>query len=274
MNEVERLRAEILTDYQRYTEDDRFNFRCHTQISCFNKCCADVNIFLSPYDILRIKNRLQISSEEFLARYTVMPTDRHQQYPVVLLEMTDAPDKHCPFVSQEQGCTIYEDRPWACRMYPVGLASPGASDASAEDREFYFLIKDSFCRGHEEDQGWTIREWMRNQGVEPYDEMGKRFKEVAMHKWFDTGKDLSPEKIGMFFMVCYNLDAFRRMVFQSSFLEKFEVDESTVERIREDDVELLKFGFRWLKFSLFGEPTVTVRPSVLAEAQAKRRASS
>lgn len=274
INEVERLKAKILTDYQRYTEDDCFRFCCHTQISCFNKCCADVNIFLSPYDILRIKNRLGMSSEQFLARYTLMPTDRHQQYPVVLLEMTDAPDKHCPFVSQEQGCTIYEDRPWACRMYPVGLASPGEGNAAAEDREFYFLIKDIFCRGHEEEQGWTIREWMRNQGVEPYNEMGKRFKEVAMHEWFNNGKDLSPEKIGMFFMVCYNLDEFRRMVFQSSFLEKFEVDESTVERIREDDVELLKFGFRWLKFSLFGEPTITVRPPVLAEAQAKRRASS
>jgi Fe-S-cluster containining protein len=221
---------------------------------------------------MRMKNRLGISSEEFLARYTLMPTDRHQRYPVVLLEMTDTANKHCPFVSQEQGCTMYEDRPWACRMYPVGLASPADEDRAADEKEFFFLIKDTFCRGHEEDQGWTIRDWMRNQEVAPYNEMGKLFKEVAMHKWFKTGKDLSPEQIGMFFMVCYNLDAFRRMVFESSFLERFEVDKSTVERIREDDAELLKFGFQWLKFSLFGEPTISVRPSALAEARAKRGA--
>jgi uncharacterized protein len=268
MKGVERLKAEILNEYPRYTEDHRFSFCCHKQISCFNKCCADVNIFLSPYDILRMKNHLGITSEEFLERYTLMPTDLHQKYPVVLLEMTNAQDKHCPFVSDE-GCTIYENRPWACRMYPVGLASPVDDKSAKEDKEFYFLIKDTFCMGHEEDKGWTIREWIRNQGIEPYNEMGKRFKEVAMHKWFEQGKDLTPEKIGMFFMVCYNLDTFRRMVFQSSFLDKFEVDEALQERIRQDDVELLKFGFDWLKFSLFGEPTMTIKPSVLADEQGR-----
>ncbi len=272
MNGVERLKAEILRDYPRYTEDDRFQFRCHQQISCFNKCCADVNIFLSPYDILRMKSHLGMTSEEFLQRYTLMPTDHHQKYPVVLLEMADSEDKHCPFVSAEEGCTIYEDRPWACRMYPVGLASPGEDNPEAEEKEFYFLIKDTFCMGHEEDKGWTIREWIRNQGIEPYSEMGRRFKEVAMHKWFENGKDLSPEKIEMFFMVCYNLDTFRRMVFESSFLEKFEVDEERQESMRRDDAELLKFGFDWLKFSLFGEPTITIKPSAVAAAKAQATA--
>jgi len=272
MNGVERLKAEILRDYPRYTEDDRFTFCCHKQISCFNMCCADVNIFLSPYDILRMKNHLGMTSEEFLERYTLMPTDQHQKYPVVLLEMTDAKDKHCPFVREEEGCTIYEDRPWACRMYPVGLATPAENDAAAEEKDFYFLIKDTFCRGHEEDKGWTIREWIRNQGVETYNEMGKRFKEVAMHKWFEDGKDLSPQQIDMFFMVCYNLDTFRRMVFESSFLTKFEVDEARREQMRRDDVELLKFGFDWLKFSLFGEPTITVKPSAVAAAKAQSSA--
>ena len=143
-----------------------------------------------------------------------------------------------------------------------------------EDKEFYFLIKDAFCRGHEEDKGWTIREWIRNQGIEPYNEMGKRFAEVAMHKWFEQDKDLSPQKLEMFFMVCYNLDAFRRMVFQSSFLEKFEVDEALQERIRDDDVELLKFGFQWLKFSLFGEPTITIKPSVVSQAKERLAVSN
>jgi Fe-S-cluster containining protein len=272
MNGVERLKAEILRDYPRYTEDDRFSFCCHTQISCFNKCCANVNIFLSPYDILRMKNHLGMTSEQFLQCYTLMPTDRHQKYPVVLLEMTDAEDKHCPFVSDEEGCTIYEDRPWACRMYPVGLATPAEDNPAAEEKEFYFLIRDAFCRGHEEDKGWTIREWVRNQGIEPYNEMGRRFKEVAMHKWFENGKDLSPEKIEMFFMVCYNLDTVRRMVFESSFLEKFEVDEARQEHMRRDDVELLKFGFDWLKFSLFGEPTITIKPCTVAAAKARSSA--
>jgi hypothetical protein len=93
-----------------------------------------------------------------------------------------------------------------------------------------------------------------------------------MHKWFENGKDLSPQQIEMFFMVCYNLDTFRRMVFESSFLKKFEVDEARREQMRRDDVELLKFGFDWLKFSLFGEPTITIKPSAVAAAKAQSSA--
>ncbi len=264
MNEIAQLKETILKEYTRYTKDDRFAFSCHRQIQCFNRCCADVNIFLTPYDIIRMKKRLGLSSEEFLERYTFMPIEKNQKYPVVMLEMVDSNEKNCPFVSESKGCTIYEDRPWPCRMYPVGLASPRDGEANLRE-EFYFLMKESHCEGFAEQKEWTISEWMEDQGVEAYNEIGELFKEIALHKGFEESKTLSPQKMEMFFMVCYNVDVFRRFVFESRFLEMFEVDSETQERIREDDVELLKFGFQWLKFSLFGEKTMTVKPNVLED---------
>lgn len=266
MSEIARLRETILKDYKRYTADDRFTFSCHRQIRCFNKCCADVNIFLTPYDVLRLKKNLGLTSEEFLERYTIVPIDRNQKYPVVMLEMVDSDEKRCPFVSDTEGCTVYDDRPWACRMYPVGLASPKDGDVS--ENEFYFLMEESHCEGFGEDKEWTIREWIENQGIQPYNEMGDRFKEVAMHEFFQQDKELDPKKLELFFLVCYNLDAFRRFVFESRFLEMFEVEKDVQERIREDDAELLTFGLEWLKFSLFGQQTMTIKPSVL-EAKKK-----
>jgi len=50
--------------------DDKFKFRCHQGIACFNKCCENIDILLTPYDILRLKNRLGISSREFIDAYT------------------------------------------------------------------------------------------------------------------------------------------------------------------------------------------------------------
>ncbi len=41
--------------------DDKFQFRCHKGIACFNKCCENIDIMLTPYDILRLKNRLGIT---------------------------------------------------------------------------------------------------------------------------------------------------------------------------------------------------------------------
>lgn len=244
-------------DYPRMTEDDTFRFACGKQSSCFTQCCADVNIVLTPYDLIRMKNRLGIPSGEFLERYTLIPFSKEQRLPVVLLKMQDDERKACPFVS-EGGCSIYEDRPWACRMYPIGVASP----KSPEDRKFYFLLKEDTCKGHGDGRTWTVRAWMDDQGVRPYDEMGEFFKELTLHDYLLRGGELDPKKMEMFHMVCYDLDRFRRFVFESSFLQKFDVDPESAERARTDDAELMKLGFRWLKFCLFGEKALGIRDDV------------
>ncbi|NIU57446.1 MAG: YkgJ family cysteine cluster protein, partial [Phycisphaerae bacterium] len=56
-----------------------------------------------------------------------------------------------------------------------------------------------------------------------------------------------------FFLVSYNLDKFREFVFESSFLDRYEVDKATLKRIKDDEIELLKFGLKWLKWLLFKE---------------------
>ncbi|MEW5994907.1 MAG: YkgJ family cysteine cluster protein, partial [Candidatus Zixiibacteriota bacterium] len=236
MREIERLKEHILKEYPRLTKGSLFNFRCYKGIPCFNECCGDVNIFLTPYDIIRLKNNLSITSTEFLKKYTLSPFDENLKYPVILLQMNDDEKKTCPFVSKE-GCRVYPDRPWSCRMYPLGMASPG--EASEElDKEFFFLLEDGICRGFKEDKQWTVSEWLKDQGITEYNEMGERFKELATHKFFLEGGTLTPEKMEMFFVACYDIDRFRKMIFESSFLDKFDVDEKSVKKIKSDDVEL------------------------------------
>ena len=55
----------------------------------------------------------------------------------------------------------------------------------------------------------------------------------------------------MFFMVSYNIDKFREFVFESSFLKRFDIDEKTLIKIKNDEIELLQFGVEWLKGILF-----------------------
>lgn len=50
---------------------DNFRFACHEGLDCFTRCCRDITIFLTPYDILRLKNGLGISSQKFLRNYTL-----------------------------------------------------------------------------------------------------------------------------------------------------------------------------------------------------------
>ena len=53
---------------------------------------------------------------------------------------------------------------------------------------------------------------------------------------------------GIFFGI-----SFKRFVFESSFLNRYDVDKATLNRIKDDEIELLKFGLQWLKWLLFKE---------------------
>jgi len=52
------------------TPKDHFQFECHQSLDCFTRCCRNITIFLTPYDILRMKNALKITSGDFLTSYT------------------------------------------------------------------------------------------------------------------------------------------------------------------------------------------------------------
>jgi Fe-S-cluster containining protein len=269
MKEVRQFKEQILKEYPRLDKNAEFSFGCHPGVPCFNACCHDVNIFLTPYDVIRLKNRLGISSEEFLAKYTIMPFDKNLGYPVVMFKMTEDEKKACQFVG-DKGCSVYEDRPWACRMYPLGLASPSESNVKA-DEEFYFLLQDPVCKGFDEKQKFTVTEWMDNQGVTEYDEMGREYKDITLHPFFTRGQERSPKGTEMFFTVCYNIDKFRKFVLETSFLRKFIVDDATVEEIKTDDIALLRFGYQWLRFSMFGEETMKIKPEIAEDKEKELR---
>ncbi|UCF36286.1 MAG: YkgJ family cysteine cluster protein [Acidobacteriota bacterium] len=259
----------ILEDAPRFKESDAFDFQCKPGLGCFNQCCADVNIALTPYDVLRLRTGLKISSTEFLDRYTILPFSAQQKFPVVLLRMQNDERRSCPFVRPE-GCLVYSDRPWACRMYPVGLASPGEET----DEPFFFLIEEDPCEGHSSNTRQTIREWIRNQGAEKYEFHGEDFKQISLHPFFLDGGQLEPSKMNMLVMVLYDLDKFRRFVFESTFLQKFSIDEVTVEEARREDRALLRLGYRWLRFCLFGEDTVEIRREVRKSVRQKTEVTS
>jgi len=264
MEDFEAFKEKILREYPRLSLEDKFKFGCHPGVPCFGKCCGDVNIFLTPYDVLRLKNALGISSAEFLQRHVTPIMLEENQLPVVLLKMReDDEEKKCPFVSEE-GCTVYEDRPWSCRMYPVGLAS--SRTPSGEGEEFCFIVdkEAGLCKGFEEDREWTIKEWMDDQDVGTYNKKSESYMQLTLHKHLQGKKDFPESKVQVFFKACYDLDGFRKMLFESSFFDRFEVRDEVKERIRTDDEALLEFGItKWLPFALFHEDTMIVKDEEL-----------
>ncbi len=255
----------ILRDCARMGPGDSFTFTCNRSLDCFTRCCADVSIVLTPYDVLRLKKALGIDSSEFLDKYTLSPFTQEQKFPTVILRMHPE-TKRCPFVT-EQGCRVYADRPWACRMYPLGVAEP--KNPSPADHAFHFLVEEDLCHGHGQGPSCTVRQWLVDQGIEAYEMMGASFRDLMLHDFWDKGEALAPQKVDMYYMACFDLDRFRRFVFETRFLDLFVVDEARVEALRSDDTELLEFALQWLRFSLFGDKTMKVKPEVLRAPRAQ-----
>jgi hypothetical protein len=115
-----------------------------------------------------------------------------------------------------------------------------------------------------------VREWIASQDIEEYEMMGAPFKELMLHDFWEKEEPLTPQKMDMYHMACYDLDRFRRFVFESKFLELFDVDEARIEAVRRSDEELLFFATQWLRFSLFNEKTLKIKGSVI---EARRRAA-
>ena len=69
----------------------------------------------------------------------------------------------------------------------------------------------------------------------------------------------NPQITKMLFMALYNIDKFKAFVFESTFLDRFEVEPVRLEKIKRNDSELLKFAFDWIKFGLFGQKLFWVK---------------
>ena len=236
--------------------EGRFRFACHKTLPCFTKCCANLNLILTPYDVIRLKNRLGLASGVFLEKYTTASVDDAYGVPVVKLKMNSDALRRCPFVTPK-GCSVYEDRPGACRIYPLGRAALKAREGFKAG-EYYFTVKESHCLGFNEDREWTIHEWIADQNLDEYNAMNDFFMDITAGKQAKIIKALGDRKLRMFYMAFYSLDDFRRFVFNTTLLDKFDIPQDVLARIKKDDIELMKFACRWLRFALFGEKTMAV----------------
>lgn len=207
-------------------------------------------MYLYPYDIVRLKTRLGITSETFLEQHTTVYVRDNPHFPHVMLKMSDRHDKACPFL-QANGCSVYEDRPFSCRAYPLERAVARYGDLGGRE-VCYFIAKHDYCKGHEGKKDWTVDEWMANQELDAFNAMNDLWVDIdtifRKNPWGEKGLESPAAK--MAFMACYNVDKLRAFVFDSSFLTRMRVPQTRIDQIHSDDAALMVLGFDWVRFFL------------------------
>lgn len=249
----------------------KFRFECKPGISCFNACCKQADITLAPYDIIRLKNRLGMTSIEFLKKHTVpFQMDSHGM-PGVKMRTTDI-DPVCLFMDEVKGCTVYEDRPSACRYYPVALMSSRKSD-EYHDEQHYALVEESHCMGHKQPREITVADYRKEQQVEEYDELNRDYYRIILKKK-STGPAIgapSTTSFQFFFMVAYNTDKFKEFLQAPNFRAMYDVADAEFDGIISDDIERLKFGYRLLMQVLFGEESIKLKEGAFDQRMNERK---
>lgn len=138
--------------------DTPFRFTCGR--CC--RCCHNQRIRLNPYEVLRLARNRGVSTGAIIAMGTVEAG--------TILQFSILPGERestCVFLGDD-GCAVHEDRPLACRLYPLGRR------VSADGAQRYGLLP-----GHPACEGMfgmcdqlgphdTIGSFVDAQGAQPY----------------------------------------------------------------------------------------------------------
>jgi Fe-S-cluster containining protein len=132
---------------------------------CSSTCCkATAPIVLNPYEIARICTATRMSYEDLL---DVLDTDRAKGFPLVMLPR----DPACHFWTAT-GCRIYEARPLACRLFPLGRVFE-------DGRSHIVLPEVNRCSGLVPAPSKTVAVYLQEQDTALFIEMADRWIEFA-----------------------------------------------------------------------------------------------
>jgi uncharacterized protein len=239
-------RLQLPKNIRRLGTDEVFSFLCHSGINCFTHCCRQLELALSPYDVLRLKKAIGLTSSVFLERYVIIEQEQAGTFPCLYLTMIDDGKASCVFVSNH-GCTVYKDRPGACRAYPTGRAAMRTESSTIED--FFILLKEEHCHGFGQGQPQTAVQYCQDQGLSLYNHFNDAVATILQHEKIQGGMLLTKGQIDSFILSLYDLDTFREKIMADQ-LPYIVLDNFRIQELEEDEPMLL-FAIDWLKKILF-----------------------
>lgn len=253
---------EFLQSLPEIRAGETFWFSCHPGVPCFNACCSDLTMPLTPYDVLRLQQGLGMNSDDFFEEFTTIGCYPDTGFPLLHLRMADGPGKPCPFLTQG-GCGVYEHRSSACRTYPLGRATrPGnPDDAASPLLEQFFLVREDHCKGFVEQKPWITATWLEDQGLVPYMCMNDRYMRLVARYKSVAGKAVLSGKHATMALLClYQMDRFADFTSSTSLMQRIRFqgewaalpEADLVARILGDPETRLSFGMEWMELVLFG----------------------
>ena len=222
-----------------------FRFSCSPHVICFNACCRNLIQALTPFDVLCLKQFLNLSSGDFLNRYTEASTGPGTGLPVVSLRFSDADDLTCPFVT-DAGCRVYAARPASCRTYPLARGVSRDRD-TGNLTEHWALIREPHCLGFKNGHRQTVDGWVDNQQIAAHNRMNDNMLAlISLKNRFRPGP-LMPTERKRIYAALYDLDTFADDPFYRDRMASPPADPRPLGRSGTSDLDLLLAAMDWVR---------------------------
>ncbi len=230
--------------------NDPMKFDCSSQNRCFNDCCRDLSQALTPYDVLRMKNNMGMPSQKFLRKFTSRHVGPESGLPIIEFKFNPQTGHACPFVTSK-GCSVYPDRPGSCRMYPLARAIARSRD-TGQITQYFAVIEEDHCKGFGNETGQSVKDWLSGQDVEQHNTQNDKLMALISAKNTMLPGMLDIEQADAFYLALYNIDEFRRQIFEQDLLKGLGTPKHILDDVRKNDEVLLDLGLQWIQYKLFG----------------------
>lgn len=243
--------GEKLPDLPTIGKDQTFRFSCGPDSPCFNRCCRDLLLPLTPYDVTRMRRSLGVSGSDLLAAFAESRVVPETGLALPLVRMIESPSRECPFVTPA-GCSVYDDRPGACRLYPLGRSASVSAEGA---KERFLTIAESYCQGWGRGAEYAPDAWTLAQDMGTYNYFNDRYMRL-MTLIAAGGEPLNDRVAGLAFLCLYQLEQFRELILKMKIFSRVNVEETRRSAIMDaspaGDEACLDFAFDWLELAIFG----------------------
>ena len=176
-------------NYRKIELDEAFGFRC----TLSGNCCRNMEIFINPYDVLRLAEALNTTTTEVIDGHLLFLENKEQGLRKPVLRA--AREGICAF-NVERKCTIHKDRPLSCRLFPIAR------------REEEFLVQEAeYCKGLLQDRSVTLSVYLEGEEAGTYLEHSGAYhrllKEAAAA--VELAK-VDPWLLQLFYLVLFDYD--------------------------------------------------------------------
>ncbi|PIZ51172.1 hypothetical protein COY27_04535 [Candidatus Woesearchaeota archaeon CG_4_10_14_0_2_um_filter_33_13] len=126
-------------------------------------CCDSTYIQLAPFDIKNICDTLDISTQKFHEKYSMFNSSDN----IPRCYLRNRP--RCPF-KENKLCTIYNNRPLRCRLFPLGRVYPEDLNESS-----FLILPEEKCIGFDTGKKIKISEFLEQQNVNSLDKLSEEW---------------------------------------------------------------------------------------------------